>query len=48
MSAGGFAGTRPLLPPSDPRSATMNRRVDIVVLSSLPANERALLPSAAG
>jgi chemotaxis protein MotB len=47
LSAAGFAGTRPLLPPSDPRAPTMNRRVDIVVLSSLPANERALLPSVA-
>jgi chemotaxis protein MotB len=47
MSAAGFAGTRPLLPPSDPRSVTMNRRVDIVVLSNLPPEERALLPAAA-
>jgi chemotaxis protein MotB len=47
MSAAGFAGTRPLIPPSDPRSVTMNRRVDIVVLSSLPPDERALLPAAA-
>jgi chemotaxis protein MotB len=47
LSAAGFAGTRPLIPPSDPRAATMNRRVDIVVLSTLPADERALLPSAA-
>ena len=47
MSAAGFAGTRPLIPPSDPRSVTMNRRVDIVVLSTLPPDERALLPAAA-
>ena len=47
MSAAGFAGTRPLIPPSDPRSVTMNRRVDIVVLSNLPPEERALLPAAA-
>ena len=47
MSAAGFAGTHPLLPPSDPRAPTMNRRVDIVVLSALPADERALLPDAA-
>jgi|SRR5579859_5656791 len=47
LSAAGFAGTRPLLPPSDPRAPTVNRRVDIVVLSTLPADERALLPSAA-
>jgi chemotaxis protein MotB len=36
-----------LIPPSDPRSVTMNRRVDIVVLSNLPPEERALLPAAA-
>src|SRR3989440_6631097 len=47
LSAAGFAGTRPLIPPSDPRSVTMNRRVDIIVLSSLPPEERALLPAAA-
>ena len=47
MSAAGFAGTRPLIPPSDPRSVTMNRRVDIIVLSNLPPEERALLPAAA-
>jgi chemotaxis protein MotB len=47
LSAAGFAGTRPLIPPSDPRSVTMNRRVDIVVLSTLPPEERALLPAAA-
>jgi chemotaxis protein MotB len=47
MSAAGFAGTRPLIPPSDPRSVNMNRRVDIVVLSNLPPEERALLPAAA-
>jgi chemotaxis protein MotB len=46
-AAAGFADTRPLIKPSDPRSVTMNRRVDIVVLSSLPAAQRALLPSAA-
>jgi len=47
MSATGFAGERPLYPPSDPRAATLNRRVEVVVLSTLPPAERALLPSAA-
>jgi chemotaxis protein MotB len=47
LSAAGFADTRPLYPPSDPRAATLNRRVEIVVLSTLSADERALLPSAA-
>jgi chemotaxis protein MotB len=48
LSAAGFAGEKPLYPPSDPRAAALNRRVEIIVLSSLPAAERALLPSAAG
>ncbi|GAA2516109.1 flagellar motor protein MotB [Pilimelia columellifera] len=47
LLAAGFAGTRPLIPPSDPRSVTLNRRVDVVVLSTLPADQRALLPAAA-
>ena len=34
MSASGYADTEPLLPDSDPRAATVNRRVDVVVLSS--------------
>ncbi|MGH3494944.1 MAG: flagellar motor protein MotB, partial [Sciscionella sp.] len=37
LSAVGYSDQRPLYPPSDPRSITRNRRVDIVVLSSLPA-----------
>jgi chemotaxis protein MotB len=48
LSAAGYAGTRPLIDPADPRSVTMNRRVDVVVMSGLPADQRALLPSAAG
>jgi chemotaxis protein MotB len=48
MSAVGFSDTHPLIPPSDPRSVTMNRRVDVVVLTTLPADQAALLPSAAG
>jgi chemotaxis protein MotB len=47
LTATGFADTRPLYPANDPRSTTMNRRVEVVVLSTLPAAERALLPSAA-
>jgi chemotaxis protein MotB len=47
LSAAGFADTRPLYPVSDARATTMNRRVEVVVLSSLPPAERALLPSAA-
>src|SRR6201995_1148455 len=48
MSAVGFSDTKPLIAPSDPRSITMNRRVDVVVLTTLPANQAALLPAAAG
>ena len=47
LFAAGYADTKPLYPPEDPRSVTLNRRVEIVVLSNLPADERALLPSAA-
>jgi chemotaxis protein MotB len=48
MSAVGFSDTHPLIPPSDPKSITMNRRVDVVVLTMLPADQAALLPAAAG
>jgi chemotaxis protein MotB len=48
MFVGGYADTKPLYPASDPRSVTLNRRVDIVVLSNLSATQKALLPSAAG
>jgi chemotaxis protein MotB len=47
LTAAGYADTKPLFPPSDPRSITHNRRVEIVILSTLPADARALLPSAA-
>jgi chemotaxis protein MotB len=48
MSAVGFSDTHPLIPPSDPKSITMNRRVDVVVLTMLPADQAVLLPAAAG
>jgi chemotaxis protein MotB len=47
LSATGYAGERPLYPPADPRAPTLNRRVEIIVLSALPPAERALLPTAA-
>ncbi|WP_327008684.1 flagellar motor protein MotB [Dactylosporangium sp. NBC_01737] len=47
LMASGFADTKPLYPADDPRAASLNRRVEIIVLSSLPADTRALLPSAA-
>ena len=48
MSAVGFSDTKPLINPSDPRSITMNRRVDVVILTTLSAEQAALLPAAAG
>ncbi|GGJ82369.1 flagellar basal body stator protein MotB [Pilimelia anulata] len=48
MLAAGFAGTKPLIDPKDPRAVTQNRRVDVIVLSNLPAAQKELLPSAAG
>ncbi|MGN6608562.1 MAG: flagellar motor protein MotB [Jatrophihabitans sp.] len=46
LSAVGFSDQKPLLPASDPRSVTRNRRVEIVVLTSLPAADQATLPVA--
>jgi chemotaxis protein MotB len=48
MSAVGFSDTKPLINPKDPKSITMNRRVDVVVLTTLTAEQAALLPAAAG
>jgi chemotaxis protein MotB len=48
MSAVGFSDTKPLIDPRDPRAVTMNRRVDVVVLTMLNAEQAALLPAAAG
>ncbi|MDQ1739798.1 MAG: chemotaxis protein MotB, partial [Pseudonocardiales bacterium] len=45
LSAAGFSDQRPLVAASDPRSITRNRRVDIVVLSELPAGARSQLPA---
>jgi chemotaxis protein MotB len=47
LSATGFGSSRPLYPPSDPRSVSYNRRVDLVVVSQQPAAVRALLPGLA-
>jgi chemotaxis protein MotB len=35
MSATGFADTQPLVPNSDPRSLTINRRVEIVIIATV-------------
>lgn len=48
MQAVGFSDTKPLLPAADPRSVQLNRRVDVVVLTQLTADQAVLLPSAAG
>jgi chemotaxis protein MotB len=48
MSAVGLSDTHPLIDPKDPRSITMNRRVDVVVLTTLTADQATLLPAAAG
>jgi chemotaxis protein MotB len=47
LSAVGYSDQRPLLPASDPRSLTRNRRVDIVVVSKLPPAVRVALPDLA-
>ncbi|MGY2002193.1 flagellar motor protein MotB [Blastococcus sp. SYSU DS1024] len=44
LSATGYSSTRPLVPESDPNALTVNRRVDVVVLSSASAEANALLP----
>jgi chemotaxis protein MotB len=45
LSATGYADTQPLVPNSDPSAVTVNRRVDIVVLSNASAQANAQLPS---
>jgi chemotaxis protein MotB len=44
MYAAGYGSTQPLVPESDPTAITVNRRVDIVVLSNASAEANALLP----
>jgi chemotaxis protein MotB len=44
MSATGYSSTRPLVPETDPNALSVNRRVDIVVLSNASAEANALLP----
>ena len=44
MVANGYSDTRPLVPPGDPNSITVNRRVDVVVLSDASAEAKELLP----
>ncbi|MGY1914585.1 flagellar motor protein MotB [Blastococcus sp. SYSU DS0973] len=44
LSATGYSSTRPLVPEADPNAVTVNRRVDVVVLSTASAEANALLP----
>ena len=44
MYAAGYGSTQPLVPQTDPTAITVNRRVDIVVLSNGSAEANALLP----
>ena len=48
MRAVGFSDTKPLIAPTDPKSVQANRRVDVIVLTMLTAEQAALLPAAAG
>ena len=45
MYAAGYGSTQPLVPATDPTAISVNRRVDIVVLSTASAEANALLPS---
>jgi chemotaxis protein MotB len=47
LSAVGWSDQHPLYPPGDPRAVTLNRRVEVVVRSSLPDSAAAQLPAAA-
>jgi chemotaxis protein MotB len=44
MAANGYSDTRPLVPDSDPNAVTVNRRVDVVVMSDASAEANELLP----
>ena len=44
LAATGYSSTRPMVPESDPTALTVNRRVDVVVLSDASAEANALLP----
>lgn len=44
MSANGYSSTRPLVPEADPNAISVNRRVDVVVMSTASAEANALLP----
>lgn len=48
IEATGFGDARPVADGTDEQSLAMNRRVDVVVLSSAPEQVRALVPAIAG
>ena len=43
LTASAFGHTKPLIDPGEPGSQRVNKRVDIVVLSTLPSETRALI-----
>jgi chemotaxis protein MotB len=47
LDATGYSDTRPLVPVGDPDAIETNRRVDLLVRSTAPADVRALLPGLA-
>jgi len=47
LSAAGYGSTQPLVPDTDPSYVTVNRRVDVVVLSTASDAANALLPGLA-
>lgn len=47
VDATGYSDTRPLVPADDPRAIETNRRVDLLVRSTAPAEVRELLPTLA-
>ncbi|RBY86072.1 flagellar motor protein MotB [Blastococcus sp. TF02A-26] len=47
LAATGYSSTRPMVPESDPGAITLNRRVDLVVLSTASAEANELLPGIA-
>ena len=48
MTATGYGNARPLVAGQDARAHRLNRRVEVVLLSTLPTETRALLPEFAG
>ena len=47
LSATGNADQKPLLPPSNPKAAELNKRVDIVIETTLSTADSSLLAAAA-